>query len=79
MDIFCDAESYQDLTSPASARSSDAAQWQMFVKDTKMLYHSHRYKRCAMQCEKMLDDDAEQVKCPFSLEASSVLNPDLDC
>jgi hypothetical protein len=71
MDIFCDTETYQGLPSPASIRSSDAAQWQISVKDIKMLYHSHRHKRCANQCESILNDEANQVRYTYRPQAQS--------
>lgn len=67
MVFFYDIEAYKNPTSSAPSISLYPANWLSFVKETKCLYLKNNYKRCASQCERMLQDQSEKVG-GFSVE-----------
>ncbi|ERF70193.1 hypothetical protein EPUS_00381 [Endocarpon pusillum Z07020] len=61
MALFYGTDTYSRFPSMSSSSSRYPAQWLPFVKDIKTLYFSHLYKRCASQCERMLQDEADTL------------------
>lgn len=61
MALFYDTDTYSRFPSMSSSSSRYPAQWLPFVKDIKTFYFSHQYKRCASQCERVLQEEADTV------------------
>ncbi len=65
MVFFYDAETYRGLTRLSSPSPKYPAEWQAFVRDTKLLYYKSHYKRCANQCEQMLHEYYDTVSTSY--------------